>query len=99
MCQLAVVFRGVIKFYSKIMENVMCVCVCVCVGVCADGAAWGWNRASQWRGDGADLASRLCALFLVLLLRLLLLLAGLAVMRVAVVLQLRSCLPLAHSAP
>ena len=45
-----------------------------------------------------ELATRLCALFLVLLLlRLLLPLAGLAVVRVAVVLQLRSWLPLAHS--
>ena len=41
-----------------------------------------------------ELATRLCALFLVLLLRLLLLLAGLAVVRDAVVLQLRSFLPL-----
>ena len=40
-----------------------------------------------------ELATRLCALFLVLLLRLLLPLAGLAVVRVAVVLQLRSWLP------
>ncbi len=39
------------------------------------------------------------AVFVILLLRLLLLLAGLAVVRVAVVLQLRSCQPLAHSAP
>ena len=45
MCQLAVVFRGVIKFYSNILENVMCVrvhvCVCVhacvCVHVCVRG--------------------------------------------------------------
>ncbi len=36
---------------------------------------------------------------ILLLLRLLLLLAGLGAVRVAVVLQLRSCQPLAHSAP
>ena len=98
MCHLAVAFRGVIKTKKIIMENMMCVhvCVCVCVCVCVEGAAGGRNRASQWRADCADLAMRLCALFLVLLL---LLLAGLAVVRVAVVLQLRSCLPLAHSAP
>ena len=75
----------------------VCSCMCMCVCMCVEGAAWGRNRASQWRGDCVESATRLCALFLVLLLlRLLLPLAG--VVRVAVVLQqLRSCLPLAHS--
>ncbi len=49
---LAVVFIGVIKFYSKIMENVMCVHVCVraCMFVCA----------CVWRGrhgEGTERAS------------------------------------------
>ncbi len=34
MFHLAVVFRGVINMYSKILENVMCVHSCACVRAC-----------------------------------------------------------------
>ena len=62
MCDLAVVFRGVIKqlFQNNGECDVMCVqctcvraCMCVCVCVCVEGAAWGRNISSQWKADCA----------------------------------------------
>ncbi len=63
MCHLAVVFRGVIKFYSKIMENVICVCVFVFVCVCV--RAWrGRHGVGSERANGgvtARIQPRGCA--------------------------------------